>query len=124
MSHPVSLQPASKAKLIEPKSKDPTEEEPGFAEKKFFLKPEKNANKNPATVSLIKGLYLPNLKTLASSKDKCKELGIDNKTRKLIMDAEYYHYLTIQIRWNTIVTFLISIFEIFLFIICLLSMDE
>lgn len=39
------------------------------------------------------------------------------------MDAEYYHYLIIQLRWNTIVNFLIGFFGLVICIISYLSMD-
>ena len=52
-----------------------------------------------------------------------KTFGIDESIRKVLMDAEYYHYLRIQIRLNTIATFLISLLGLIIFIASFLSMD-
>jgi hypothetical protein len=66
-------------------------------------------------------MFLPNNKFVASDKNKSSALGIDEDTRKRLKVAEYYHYLTIQIRWNTIVSFLISIFELAVCVICFMA---
>lgn len=71
--------------------------------------------------TLIKGEYLPSRKFL--SKAKLEELGIDEETRQVLMDAEYYHYLTIQNRFNTIVSCLNSLFGILICALCYISMD-
>ena len=43
--------------------------------------------------SLVKGEYLPSRKFL--NKEKFETFGIDAETRKILMDAEYYHYLIV-----------------------------
>lgn len=39
------------------------------------------------------------------------------------MDAEYYHFLTIQIRFNTILSCLNSLFGLLICVLCYISMD-
>ena len=51
-------------------------------------------------------------------------LKIDSNTRLELQRAEYWHFLSIQIRWNTIVTFLISFLEIMTFMLAFYSMDS
>jgi hypothetical protein len=70
----------------------------------------------------VKGKYLPSRTFL--NKEKFETFGIDHETRKILMDAEYYHYLIIQLRWNTIVNFLIGIFGLLICAISYLSMDS
>ena len=50
-------------------------------------------------------------------------LQIDRDTRLQLDNYEYWHFLSIQIRWVTIVTFMISWIELLTFIICFYSMD-
>ena len=45
--------------------------------------------------SFVMKNLLPNLKNITASREKCEALGIDEETRKLLKDAEYYHYLVI-----------------------------
>lgn len=82
--------------------------------------PEIEEERSSSRFSLVKGDYLPSRKF---NKEKFETLGIDAETRKILMDAEYYHYLIIQLRWNTIVSFLIGIFGLAVCIVCYLSMD-
>jgi len=49
--------------------------------------------------------------------------GINEEIRKVLMDAEYYHYLVIQIRVNTLANFLLAIYGLVIFIFSFLSMD-
>jgi hypothetical protein len=69
--------------------------------------------------SLIKGKLLPSNRYLVNQ----RACGLDDKTRAELRAAEYYHFLIIQIRWNTIITFLISICELAMFFLCIYSMD-
>ena len=62
----------------------------------------------------------PNQRALPHHKSKLK---VDRDTRLMLDNYEYWHFLSIQIRWVTIVTFMISLIEIVTFIICFYSMD-
>ena len=73
--------------------------------------------------SLVTPKLLPNLKAVTADKTKCKALGIDGETRRRMKILEYYHYLTIQIRWNAIGNLLLAIFELLILVLCLFSMD-
>ena len=84
---------------------------------------EHDESKSLSRPSLVVGQFLPNQKLVASCKSKSMKMGIDEETRNILKVAEYYHYLTIQNRWNTIVSFLISIFEIGVCILCFMCMD-
>ena len=81
---------------------------------------EEKEEKKQNRPSLVKGRYLPSMKL---NKEKLETFGIDAETRKMLMDAEYYHYLTIQIRFNTIVSLMVSLFGFSVCLICILSMD-
>ena len=71
--------------------------------------------------TMIKGDLLPS--RVFRNKEKLETFGITPELRQAQMEAEYYHYLTIQIRWNTIMPFAVSIFGLLICIISYLSMD-
>lgn len=70
--------------------------------------------------SFVKGSLLPSRKF---DQEKLEALGIDQETQKVLMDAEYYHYLTVQIRINTICQIINSIFGLGLCALSYFSMD-
>ena len=51
------------------------------------------------------------------------KLNIDRETRLKLEKLEYWHFLSIQIRWVTIVTFMISLIEVATFLLAFYSMD-
>ena len=78
-------------------------------------------DKRDNTATLVKGEFLPNLRF--KNKEMLAAFGIDEHIRKVLLDAEYYHYLCIQIRINTVMNILLSAFGFIICIISYLSMD-
>jgi hypothetical protein len=68
---------------------------------------------------LILGEYLPNLKTLK----ELRENKVDAETLKNVIEAEFHHFCRVQITYNTIVSFLLSLFGLGICLICIYTMD-
>lgn len=62
---------------------------------------------------------MPNLKTLK----ELRENKVDEETFQGVLEAEFHHFCTVQITYNTIVSFLLSLFGLSFCFICIYSMD-
>lgn len=72
-------------------------------------------------VSLVRGSYLPNHNFNRAVLEK---LGItDEATVKTLTEANYYHFLTIQMRYNAFFTLFLSLLGLTICVVSFLSMD-
>jgi hypothetical protein len=62
---------------------------------------------------------LPNLKALK----ELRENKVDEETFQGVLEAEFHHFCTVQITYNTIVSFLLSLFGLSFCLICIYTMD-